>query len=369
MNSDVPYQFEYDQRIRCCFIGAGGHSFRNIYPSLQYAPIDLVAICDLDPRRAADYARLFGATSSYTDYRTMITNTRPDAVFIVTGYDDLGRPLATDIALHALSQQCHVWMEKPTAASVADVQLLRQAATHYQRIVLTGLKKMFTPAITKVKDIITSPTFGGASVITVRYPQALPPPDTRHDGTAMKGFLDHIYHPAAVLRYLMGPIQQISYEWSPLTGATTTNLRFSSGAIGSLHLAGGSAEGAPLERVEVVGHGEHVIMENNVHVTYYRRGNHLPYGRSGSFIGDEATAPLHWSPELSLGQLYNKNIFFLGYVPEILHFCECVMTNHDPERGSLEDSLAIAQLFEAYKHYGAGEIIHLSPLSELTLSD
>jgi predicted dehydrogenase len=220
---------------------------------------------------------------------------------------------------------------------------------------------MFTPAITKVKAIIGSPEFGTPSSVTVRYPQALPPLDKRDDGQAMKGFLDHIYHPAAVLRYLMGPIQRMSYEWSPVTGATTTNLRFLSGAIGMLHLAGGSAEGAPLEHVEVVGQACHVVMDNNVNVTYYRRGNHLPYGRSASFLGDDATAPLHWSPEWSLGQLYNKNIFFLGYVPEIVHFCDCVLNHRRPDRGSLEDSLAIMQLFEAYKQHDAGEVIEMQP--------
>jgi predicted dehydrogenase len=359
---DVRYQFEYEKRLRCCFIGAGGHSFRNIYPSFQYAPIDLVAVCDLDSRRAANYAKLFGAGTCYTDYRTMITETRPDGVFIVTGYDALGRPLATDLALHALSEGCHVWMEKPTAASVAEVRQLQEAARKNDRVVVTGLKKMFTPAITKVKEIVSSPDFGTPNAITVRYPQALPPPDERTDGQAMKGFLDHIYHPAAVLRYLMGPIQRMYYEWSPPSGASITNLRFSSGAIGALHLAAGSAEGAPLEHVEVVGQGAHIVMDNNVNVTYYRRGNHLQYGRSASFLGDEATAPLHWSPELSLGQLYNKNIFFLGYVPEILHFCECVLNNRQPERGSLDDSLAIVQLFEAYKYHDAGQSIELGSL-------
>jgi predicted dehydrogenase len=149
MDGAVKYQFEYEDRLRCCSIGAGGHSFRNIYPSFLYAPIDLVAACDLDSRRAADYAKLFGANASYTDHRTMIAETRPDAVFIVTGYDFSRRPLATDLALDALSEGCHVWMEKPTAASVAAVNELQEVARHGDLIVPTGLKKMSTPAITE----------------------------------------------------------------------------------------------------------------------------------------------------------------------------------------------------------------------------
>ena len=34
-------------RIRAGFIGCGSHSFRNIYPTFQFAPVDLRAVCDL----------------------------------------------------------------------------------------------------------------------------------------------------------------------------------------------------------------------------------------------------------------------------------------------------------------------------------
>jgi hypothetical protein len=59
------------------------------------------------------------------------------------------------------------------------------------------------------------------------------------------------------------------------------------------------------------------------------------------------TAPLVWEPEFSLGQLYNKNIFYLGYVQEVLHFCESVLRQQPPTKGTLEASREIAKLFEA----------------------
>lgn len=124
-----------------------------------------------------------------------------------------------------------------------------------------------------------------------------------------------------------------------------------------MHLAGGSADGAPLEYVEVVGQGAHVVMDNNVNVTYYRRGALFPYGRSASFLGDDSTAPRRWARVL-LGQLYNKNIFYLGYVPEMVHFTDCFLSDRPPERDNLQDSLAIVRLFEAYKKNPAGALVH-----------
>lgn len=361
--TDVAYQFEYDERIPIAFIGAGGHSYRNVYPSFQYAPVDLRAVCDVDEERAGHYARMFGAPRTYRDHREMLERERPAAVFIVTAYDRDGRVQATDLALDCLAAGAHVWMEKPTAASTAEIRTLEEAAATADRFVMTGLKKIFTPAMEKTKQLISAEEFGGVSSIFVRYPQSLPAPERRDHLPAMQGFLDHIYHPAAIVNYLVGPVSRFSYEWEPVAGGSVASLRFESGAVGTLHLAAGAAATSPLERVEVLGRGANVVIENGVRLTYYRPGARLPYGRAGSFVVPDDVAPLHWEPEFSLGQLYNKNLFYLGYVPEIQHFCDSVLTKTPPEKGTLADSLAIMRLFEAYQRVPSGTTVEL-PLAD-----
>ncbi|MBD2872706.1 Gfo/Idh/MocA family oxidoreductase [Paenibacillus sp. IB182493] len=351
----MKYNFEFDDKLKVCFIGAGGHSFRNVYPTFQYAPVDLAAICDVDGERAAAYARQFGARASYTDYREMLEKEKPDAVFIVTAYHPDGRVQATDIALDALKAGVHVWMEKPTAASAAEVRQLMQASQEHNRFVMTGLKKVFFPAIAKVKEIISSPEFGTPSSIYVRYPQSMPELSRRADLRNLTGLLDHIYHPGAVLHYLMGKIGTMSYQREPFSGGSVTTFRFLSGAVGTLHMTAGSSVSSPLERVEVIGGGCNVVADNGVKVTYYRKASLPPYGRAASYLVDDQAAPLHWEPEFSLGQLYNKNIFYLGYVPEVLHFCESVLAGKPPRKGTLEDSLEIVKLFEAYRCTPEGE--------------
>ena len=68
------------------------------------------------------------------------------------------------------------------------------------------------------------------------------------------------------------------------------------------------------------------------------------YGRSPSYIGENETAPIYWEPEFSLGQLYNKAIFMLGYAPEVIYFSECVLNNTPPEKGNLEMALEVTKL-------------------------
>jgi len=345
---DIRYNFEYDRKLRAAFIGAGGHAFRNVYPTFQYAPVDLIAICDLDGDRAAAFARQFGARASYTDHREMLAAEQPDVTFIVTSYDEHGRPQATQLALDALDAGSHVWMEKPTAASVTGVRQLMDASKRADRYVMTGLKKTFFPSIVRTREIIGSEEFGPPTSLYIRYPQSMPPLSQRSDLNNVRGLLDHIYHPASIILELMGPIETFSYQWESASGGSVTNLTFTSGAIGTLHMPGGESGASPLERLEVVGQHANIVVENGVKVTYYRPAQRPAYGRSASYLVDTDVAPLVWEPEFSLGQLYNKNIFYLAYVPEVLHFCDSVLTGRPPTKGTLEQSLEIVKLFKGY---------------------
>src|SRR5579862_5856907 len=100
----IKYNFEYapEEKVKIGYIGCGGHSYRNIFPTFQYAPIDLVACCDLDPARAEAYRKQFGGQRAYSDHREMLANEALDAVFIVTGYDARGHPQATPLAIEAM---------------------------------------------------------------------------------------------------------------------------------------------------------------------------------------------------------------------------------------------------------------------------
>ena len=214
-------------------------------------------------------------------------------------------------------------MEKPTAAPGRRIPDADALVDGTGKFVITGLKKIFTPAMEKVKEIITSPEFGTADVDLGPLPAGPAGAGRPRRSAAMIGFLDHIYHPAAVLLHLMGPVARFDLRM----GAADRRQR--GNACGSPPARSAPCtwpparrRRSPLERVEVIGEGANVVVENGVRLTYYRRGAAPPYGRSASYVCDDEVAPLRWEPEFSLGQLYNKNLFYLGYVPEILHFCE-----------------------------------------------
>lgn len=136
------------------FVGCGSHAFRNIYPTLQFTDLNLVATCDLAEEKARLYADQFDADSYYTDYEAMLEKEELDGVLVVLNLDEQGRPLYPPIAADVMRAGCDVWIEKPPAASVEKIEDLQAVEAETGQHVHVGLKKCFTPAIQKAEEIL-----------------------------------------------------------------------------------------------------------------------------------------------------------------------------------------------------------------------
>ena len=361
-------QFEDQAEIRAGFIGCGSHSFRNIYPTFQFAPVNLVATCDHDASKAQAFAETFGAGAAYTDYHQMLDREELDAVFVVVGYDDRGRPLYPDIAVDCLAAGCHVWIEKPPAASCAEIDRMQAASRAADRHVLVGMKKMFFPANEKAKELMGREEFGRPSLLLLQYPQHLPAVDELaryHAGESVgpvRGFLDHLCHPASLMIYLLGMPETLSYERAA-SGAGVATFTFASGAVTSLALTQGASRNAGMERTTLVGEaGHHIVVDNNVRVTYHRTPpvrDGEGYGRTPDYYsGSPEAVNASWEPEFSLGQLYNKGLFLLGYYNEVNAFARAILEGRAPAKGTLDQARQVTRIFEAFAE-GPGKRIDL----------
>lgn len=343
---------ESDERIRVGFIGCGSHAYRNVYPVLRFLTVELVATCDFDTRRAEAYAKAFGAERHYTNHNEMLGCEKLDAVLIVTNYDSYGEPSHVKLAMDCMEAGCHAYTEKPPSASTEEIRRAIEVSERTGKFTLVGFKKCFFTANEKAHEISRKEEFGGITSISVRYPQGIPPQDKKgslKDNPALISLLDHLCHPMSLLNYFCGPVKTLFYRRNDIGGGFAM-FEFMNGIIGSLHFTSGQSGTSPLERLEVVGKGANVVVENGVKLTYYRPGGRGPggYGGSPSYIGDDAGAPLYWEPEFSLGQLYNKGLFMLGYYGEVAHFVDCVKNNRLPAKCGLQDALEVTKVYEAF---------------------
>jgi predicted dehydrogenase len=349
-SSRIPFATEIEHKLRVALVGCGGQAYRNILPSLHYAPVELVATCDVVPGRAASYARQFGAPASYDSYDRLLEREEVDAVLLATGYDEDGRPRYPVQAAQALASGRHVWIEKPPAASCAEIEALQAASRAAGRQVGVGFMKMFTPTAAKLATILDDPEFGRPTTVYLRDPQGLPPLAQRRNPRAMVHFLDHIVHPVSLLHRLLGPVRHLYLEEGP-NGEPIFTLKFDNGAAGVLHMPSGSAGTSPMERLEIVGEGANVVTENNTRIIYYRRGTRgqgtFEYGRIPDFTTAEECAPLFWEMDGYSGQPFNMHLFYQGYANELIYFAARVLAGEPVEIGGLADAWHITRFYEA----------------------
>jgi predicted dehydrogenase len=349
-----------EPEIRAGFIGCGSHSFRNVYPTFQFAQVNLVATCDLQIEKAQAFAGKFGAANAYSDYGQMLEKENLDAVFIVTGYNQqTGRPLYPPIAADCLNAGCHVWMEKPPAATCKELEELDALARQTGRNVMAGLKKMFFPANEKAAQLIHEPAFGNVSLATFQYPQYVPTVEEidtyLRDGQRLDkvvGFLDHVCHPVSAMLAILGMPESLYYTRSAW-GAGQATFTYASGTVATLSLTHGASRDGGMERTLLVSdRGQHIVVDNNIRVTYHRTLPNEPgtgYGAAPNyFTGTPSEASVCWEPEFSLGQLYNKALFLLGYYGEVNEFARSILEKRPVAKAHLLHAWQATHIFEAF---------------------
>jgi len=117
--------FGANNRIAVAGIGAGGKGTADIAGSAA-AGADIVALCDVDPRRGVGTIKKFPKTKVFTDFRVMLDKfgTSIDACTIST--PDHTHAVAT---MKALQMGKHCYTQKPLTHDVWEArQLVDQAA-------------------------------------------------------------------------------------------------------------------------------------------------------------------------------------------------------------------------------------------------
>ncbi len=349
MAAPLTFGYESVRKLRVAFLGVSGsamHAFRNFLPSLPYAPVELVAVWDTDRARAEAFARQFGAPQAYDDLDTLLAEARPEALIIATDDYEGDEPRSAGLMRRGLEAGCHVWTDKPLAATVATAQALIALRDRVGKVAAVGMKTMFYPAHLKVREIVRSAAFGRPVSFSVRYPLHVPAvPGLPLTDAAVRSCLGHIWHPLGTVQATLGPVAQIALTPAPAGGGGVAVATLADGTVGTFHFTAGQAGTSPLERFEIVGTGANVVVENAVRVTYYRPGSPGAYGRAPTFTTDDDHAPLIWEPEMTLGVLYNTNNFFQGYAPSIIAFARAALGEMPLPAGTLEDAVETLRVF------------------------
>jgi virulence factor len=130
-----------DKKVKLALIGAGGMANGVHYPSLtEMADVDMAAICDVAEDKLHATADKFEIEGRFTDYKKMIEEVAPDAVYVLMPPHHL-----FDIVVHVLQQKLACYIEKPPGVMSEQTRQMANLAEENDLITMCAFNRRFIP--------------------------------------------------------------------------------------------------------------------------------------------------------------------------------------------------------------------------------
>lgn len=134
--------------LRVAVIGAGGMANSVHYPSLaSFEDVRIAAVCDLDGSRRESTAEKYGIEGRYDDYRKMVEEIAPDAVYAI------GPPHHFyDIWTWCLRKGLNLYIEKPMGITLHQARSLAHLASENGCITQVSFQRRSCPLVVRLRD-------------------------------------------------------------------------------------------------------------------------------------------------------------------------------------------------------------------------
>src|SRR5687768_12953525 len=151
---------------RVALIGTGWYGKSDLFRLIQVAPVDVVALCDVDKNMLSNAGTMVSKRQAsgktpklYGDYRKLLSENELDIVLI--GSPDHWHALQT---IDVVKAGAHVYVQKPISVDVMEGEAMVAAARKYKRVVQVGTQRKSTPhLIDAKKNVVDAGLLGKVS--------------------------------------------------------------------------------------------------------------------------------------------------------------------------------------------------------------
>jgi predicted dehydrogenase len=215
--------------LRVAMIGAGSMANAVHYPSLaSFDDVAFAGICDLDAERLTSTADRFGIEARYSDYRRMVDETAPDAVYAI-GDPDVMFPVWVWCLQHGLN----LYIEKPMGFTAHLARTLAHLAERNGCITQVSFQRRTCPMVVMLRDECVKR--GPITHAVCEFYKCDPTPDLSPRGRIM----DDGIHALDTIRWMCGG--EVTSIWPvtrrvmvPDLNFMSVLLEFDSGATGAV---------------------------------------------------------------------------------------------------------------------------------------
>lgn len=224
-------------------IGCGRIAPKHTESIISLPDAELIAVCDIVPERAEDFARKYRA-QAYLDYRDLLAREDIDIVTIATPSGN-----HAEIGMAAAQAGKHVMVEKPMSMTLAAADLLIKTCRDCGVKLAVIHQNRFNKSINLLRGALEAGRFGKLThgQATVRwnrnqdyYTQATWRGTKLQDGGVL---MNQSIHNIDLLQWMLGPVESVygytttalrRIEMEDVAGAV---LKFKNGAIGLIEAA------------------------------------------------------------------------------------------------------------------------------------
>ncbi len=316
------------RRVRLALIGAGAMANAVHYPSLaEMRDVEMAAICDVEPKKAADTAKRFGIPKICTDYRLMLEAVKPDAVYVLMPPHHL-----FDIAMDVMERGHHLFIEKPPGLNAFQNLRMAECAARNKVIAMCGFQRRYVPLFAALQKRVERR--GPVHTVVVTFVKCSYPAASYYNGAIDILTCDAV-HAVDTLRHFCGGVALSVASDVRNLGAEDNNafyaiVKFSTGATGILQT--NWAVGRRFFKLELHGQGISAYADPD---------------DSGVLYKDGTLEGQHFDPAECAG--HNADWHRWGFFAENRHFVTCIKTGKAP-CSSLADTVATMKLVDTVYH-------------------
>lgn len=318
--------------FKICVIGCGRHSREVHGPSLKkYSNLNpdvfLAAVCDIDQERASEFARSFGFARAYTDIGDMVEKEKPDAATVI-----LPTHLIASACLKLLDHGIPLLIEKPPAASSADLALLIKSAEDVGLSTQVAFNRRYVPLFVKARTLLDKHT-PAETIFRISY-------DMIRHNRCESDFSETAIHAIDAVSFFSRSLYQkvdIVYETGLSLASEAANIYISGSCQNGIraHIAIHPVSGMIMERCIICAEGATLLLEAPI----WKPGGSLRFWKNDQLIENYEYS------DSNPGDL----CLWGGFFEESRAFYDSIREGNTPSP-SLRDCFQTVALMEAIRH-------------------
>ncbi len=245
-------------------IGAGNYAVRTLLPQLAAAGFSMETLVSGGGPTLGAVARKFRFARASTDTETALAGPG-DTVFVLTRHDSHAR-----LASQALRAGKHVFVEKPLAINLAELEEVEAAArAPGAGHLLVGFNRRFAPAAVALREALAAASGPKALTLTMNAGEVPLDHWTQDTGEGGGRLVGEACHLVDLARSLVGaPITSVQVrparqrDGRPLGDVALFNFGFADGSVASVQYLASGAKSYPKERIEAHAGGRSFVLDN-----------------------------------------------------------------------------------------------------------